>query len=523
MKLAVVTLCEGELYEKVAEISHPTIRAYAKKIGAIFHTIKGQGNHISMGWRKLDLPAMLRDFDRVLYVDTDILISPDAPNIFDIVPPTHVGLFDEGQLVDRRPAKQALSQNPAFCGDTTYYNTGVMVFSKQHVNELFFAPAKEVDNFYEQTHLNFNIHRFNIPVAKLPYRFNRMLMVGPITGEVRLDSFFLHFAGQFSHTDKTIIDMTLSVMAEDVETWARGDWSKARNIYVEVGGGLGDVVANEPVVRYLAETLYKGDHVVVKTDYPAVFTHLEAIVLGPGQTTADLGHYRINLLPKPGDISENLITHSLCHPTDYASIMAFRGQLPPSKKTIRLYAKEMQLSFKKTPVAVHAGRGWPSKTFPRQWWQDVIDGLISYGLLPVLIGHTSADGTQGTVKGLSAEGCFDLREQLSLPELFGIIKQCPVLLTNDSAPLHIAGAFDNFICYLATCKAWHLIAPYRHQSQLYKTKNLAKGLIPRRSEPNQLDPVRLDHCSEEELAACLPSPGEVASEIAMVASHEVGA
>jgi hypothetical protein len=51
------------------------------------------------------------------------------------------------------------------------------------------------------------------------------------------------------------------------------------------------------------------------------------------------------------------------------------------------------------------------------------------------------------------------------------------LVTNDSSPLHIAGAFDSWIVTFPTCKHEDHILPFRNGTQSYKTKALRKNLL----------------------------------------------
>lgn len=227
MKLAVVTICVGKLYEEIAAITHPTIKAYADRVGADFVVMRDFGRHKFPGYQKLEIGPLLytKRYDRVLYVDTDILIRDDAPNLFDLVPAEQVGLLNEGKYVDRRQAKFNLNPHyAAWWTSDVYYNTGVMLVSRGH-EMAFLRPSVEVNNFYEQTHLNLNIYRYSLPVFELPYAFNRMLFISRLTGESRLNAYFLHYAGQFSGgTDKAIIDLTISTMKDDLAAWRRGGW-----------------------------------------------------------------------------------------------------------------------------------------------------------------------------------------------------------------------------------------------------------------------------------------------------------
>ena len=131
--------------------------------------------------------------------------------------------------------------------------------------------------------------------------------------------------------------------------------------------------------------------------------------------------------------------------------------------------------FKKPSIVVHPGKWWSSKTLPQEWWQAVVDRL-SEKLTVVLIGKT-IDEKQGFVPIECPDGGYDLRDMTSLGELFSLISLSKVLLTNDSSPLHIAGAFDNWIVTIPTCKHPDHILPFRNGTQYYKTKALYKKLL----------------------------------------------
>jgi len=51
-----------------------------------------------------------------------------------------------------------------------------------------------------------------------------------------------------------------------------------------------------------------------------------------------------------------------------------------------------------------------------------------------------------------------------------------VVVSNDSSPIHIAGAFDNNIVLIPTCKHPDHLLPWRKGSQSYKTVSLYKKL-----------------------------------------------
>jgi ADP-heptose:LPS heptosyltransferase len=72
---------------------------------------------------------------------------------------------------------------------------------------------------------------------------------------------------------------------------------------------------------------------------------------------------------------------------------------------------------------------------------------------------------------------YDFRDKLSLGGLIALLSKAKILVTNDSAPLHIAGAWDNHIVLIPSCKHPDFILPYRHGSKQYKTHTLYKKVM----------------------------------------------
>jgi len=159
--------------------------------------------------------------------------------------------------------------------------------------------------------------------------------------------------------------------------------------------------------------------------------------------------------------------------------------IPNQDKTIQLKLKPEETKSvldllkdrnqEKEVIVVHAGKWWPSKTFPIEWWQEVVDKL-SEKLTVVLIGKT-IDEKQGYQPIDCPKDGIDLRDNTTLGELFSLISLSKVLLSNDSSPIHMAGAFDNWIVTIPTCKHADHILPFRNGTQYYKTKTLNKKLM----------------------------------------------
>src|SRR5690606_13256066 len=106
------------------------------------------------------------------------------------------------------------------------------------------------------------------------------------------------------------------------------------------------------------------------------------------------------------------ISHMLVHAVDYPSLAMFRLQLPNSYKQITLpdfntgSMAVKHVKSNRNAVVIHAGRHWPSKTFPAKWWNRVKDEMIRRDLFPVLIGR-KVDAKVGYVE-MDGSGSLDL-------------------------------------------------------------------------------------------------------------------
>lgn len=291
---------------------------------------------------------------------------------------------------------------------------------------------------------------------------------------------------------------------------------KIRNFCITAGGGLGDQICAEPIIRWMTNSFYKKDNIVVMTQYPEIFSHLPVESVCKNNLPLNKSWVVVKTHATQED-KDSFCFHKM-HPVDYIMLRLFRRQLKNNEKEVHLeYSNENKekvldlIGDYKKAILIHAGVSWKSKTFPREIWQEYID-ILKEKYKVILIGkHIKKDealnikAEAGYVK-VNPEGCLDLRDKLSIKDLFALIDICKLLISNDSGPVHIAGAFDNWIGMIPSCKHPDYIFPYRKGSQLYKTKALWKKDI---SSTFDFDPlsfydVPLGDISKEVLKEGLP-------------------
>jgi lipopolysaccharide biosynthesis glycosyltransferase len=163
MKKLVLTIAIGDKYQQMALITHPFIHGYASKIGADFHAItRSMISLTTPHWEKFRIHDLLDQYDRIIYLDTDIIVKPDCQDLFEIVPYHQIGAYNEGRHFAR--SRQ------------DYWNTGVMVLSKHH-RDLFTPPAimaGDINTFFEQDTLNHTFAAWPTMMYDLPREYNAL-------------------------------------------------------------------------------------------------------------------------------------------------------------------------------------------------------------------------------------------------------------------------------------------------------------------------------------------------------------
>lgn len=482
-KRLLLTIAVGEVYQKMAEHTHPTLKKYADRIGADFLVID-ESNCITAHWEKFQIFYLLNKYDRILYIDTDIIIRDDCPDLFELVPRGKLGAFNEAPFTERVLAMNNASmqyQIPITRWNGKYYNTGVMVISARH-NNIFRKPMQEIDNFHEQSYLNLQIAKRGVDMYDLPYLFNRMSCMDRFTGEERLASYIIHYAGAPD------LNAAVELMQKDIARWEADspEYGYKRHILISVVGGLGDQICAEPAIRFMKEQVYPGDDIIILTHFPRIFQHLELPVYLHDDFVPefDTPYYHCLSLPGPDKPQWGIVSNLLCHTIDYCSMALLRRILPLKDKRVQLTWALDDLSRLidiigirnvNELVLVHPGRHWESKTFPIEWWQQVIDGLQEAGLQVCLIGKNE-DETRGTLDVIAREGMIDTRDRLDLGALIALIANAKLLISNDSAPIHVAGAFDNYIILIPSCKHPEHVLHTRQSSPYWRAKAMYKKL-----------------------------------------------
>ncbi len=211
-KRLVVTRSDANCAD-MAAISHPLIKAYAEKCDAEFMVLDGASPcNVGDGryhYRVMALYILLEKYDRILHLDTDMLVRPETPNLFDEVPPGCIGtvLEDVGSRKEHRRAMMAEVQK-AF-GDVGWTegwcNTGVFIVSSCHRDIFTPVDGKLWTGWgFDDAHIMWQIKKHGFKVRPLDPLCNFMSCYSESWNDnrSRFDAFILHYAGGGHFPDK---------------------------------------------------------------------------------------------------------------------------------------------------------------------------------------------------------------------------------------------------------------------------------------------------------------------------------
>ena len=225
-------------------------------------------------------------------------------------------------------------------------------------------------------------------------------------------------------------------------------------LMIECHGGLGDQVCAEPTFRFI-NTHWPRYNLHIITNHPELFTHLNAKIYDHDVRGISGPCLKVNTHPKDDIFMEFPQVHTV----DYISLRLLKMQLPAADRQIKIPVKPEHFeSVKKYDISdaviVHPGSSWQSKTFPASVWQSYINILLKNGHKVAVIGKNyrpNKDEVRGIVPP-DLWGCINLIDKLSLLEMCAVLASSPILITNDSGPAHLSGAFSNEVGIISTVR-----------------------------------------------------------------------
>ena len=205
---AVVTLNIGNREEAV--VSKPFFYRYCQRHDLHFIVIHERRFNLTPNPRrprlgihleKFQIKELFDHYDRIAYLDSDILIHPEAPDLFEQVDADEIGCVFENIGPDAWKRDEEWQKAEALLGplpgNPSYFNAGVMVFGRAHRDLFNLKLGIPGGRWPDQTFLNYHSRKLAMPVKGLSEKFNFLpLFPGWEDAAVRVQQYFVHYAGR---------------------------------------------------------------------------------------------------------------------------------------------------------------------------------------------------------------------------------------------------------------------------------------------------------------------------------------
>jgi len=224
MRYALVTRADKHI-QNISDLTHPYLKAYAEKCGCDFVALDQEpvvwtSDH-RPHYRIMECARLLDEYDRLVLMDTDMLVLPNCPNILEEVPLDCIGTIFEDKGKRRPERLERIGQIQNAWGDVgwreNYSNAGTCTVSNCH-RKVFEAHKGQywLENGSFDLHLSYVARKNNYKFHELSYKWNHMTMFSEPWNKnaSRFDSYIIHYAGR-GYFDAGITDR-ISQIRKDI-------------------------------------------------------------------------------------------------------------------------------------------------------------------------------------------------------------------------------------------------------------------------------------------------------------------
>lgn len=266
-KLAVATITIGDKFWKMASYTHPLIEGYAEKCGADFIVLDQRKMYEKCGlatYERFQLYELFDTYERIAFIDTDILVSPDSPSVFELTPPGKIGASSEEIYSQSKRDKEVTQE---ILGRVewrnVYFNAGMIVLDRSH-KELLNPESPGLEEWargdFRSKHKNllndqpFINHRSNLleyEVHDLGHKFNHTRAIQDTS--MRFRSYFIHYSGPSGHRYGDRIDQIrkdAEVLKSKSRTRLSQKYPKFRWVSDRLDIGFLEYLINEKAKKY---------------------------------------------------------------------------------------------------------------------------------------------------------------------------------------------------------------------------------------------------------------------------------
>lgn len=198
----VITIAIGKEHQRLLRLTGPLMQRYARLCGADF-TVLAEETQGWWGLEKFRVKSFAQVYDRVLFVDADVIIRDGSPSLFELVPPRHIAMHDDWPLqpdpswVERDRAELFASQGVPQWHSEILLNTGVVMCERMHAN-IWTGMTQPFPGRHTDEQLWIERWSRSYPLFKLPVEFNTQWYFRDFF-EMAKSAWFVHLANCPAH------------------------------------------------------------------------------------------------------------------------------------------------------------------------------------------------------------------------------------------------------------------------------------------------------------------------------------
>ena len=202
-----ITTRSDERVNHLSDISHPIIKKYANEVDADFmildHEPESDSGDGRPHYRIMKHYGLHENYDRILHIDTDMIMMPNFPNLFKVIPYDRIATIYEDQGTRKHARMTTIIEAQQKFGFINwfegYINTGLFMTSKCHMD-----IYQKINNEFwtgfgsDDIHIGYLIRKKKYKILELPFQFNHMTMFSePWNNNAdRFKSKIIHYAGK---------------------------------------------------------------------------------------------------------------------------------------------------------------------------------------------------------------------------------------------------------------------------------------------------------------------------------------
>ncbi|MDC7279111.1 glycosyltransferase family 8 protein [Butyrivibrio fibrisolvens] len=227
----IYVICEGCTAKELEKILNlktyrwdiKIINVDSEKYIELEQELKDKTNtHVSRAaLHKFSIPNLIKDVDKILYIDGDIIVNKSIKNLFDIDLEGYymAAVEDMGNLMFCYKGEPSHSDRIEMKGEK-YYNSGLMLLNlkemrKDSVGEkLLDYRINKINYFMDQDAFNYCMHE---RILELSYKFN---FRAPLFYEANFDEInTLFFESRYTSYDELLNDMVILHLSANYKPW----------------------------------------------------------------------------------------------------------------------------------------------------------------------------------------------------------------------------------------------------------------------------------------------------------------